>query len=140
MHARVASRLDEHTAEVATGETAARAVAIPPKAGSPGSSASGGELLLLALATCYGNDVFREAALRGVPVDSVEVTAEADFPAAGAPAADVRYAVRVVSPAPDDVVRELLAHTDRVAEIQATVRRPIPVELVSVEVEPRPAS
>lgn len=140
MRARVASRLDAHTAEIATGDAAARAVAIPPKDGSPGSSASGGELLLLALATCYGNDVFREAALRGVPVDAVEVTAEADFPAAGAPAADVRYAVRVTSSAPEEAVRELLADTDRVAEIQATVRRPIPVELVSVEVETPPPS
>ncbi|MGN6324652.1 OsmC family protein [Pseudolysinimonas sp.] len=99
-----------------------------------GSSASGGELLLLALVTCYGNDVYREAAARGIVVDAVEVEAEADFPAIGAPAAAVRYRARVRSSAPEEAVRELLVHTDRVAEIQATVRTAIPVELVDVEV------
>jgi organic hydroperoxide reductase OsmC/OhrA len=134
MSARVDSRSGSHVAEVATGDAAARALAIPPKEAGPGSSASGGELLMLALATCYGNDVFREAAARGIPVEAVEVTAEADFPTAGSPASAVRYAVRVTSTAPADLVRELIAHTDTVAEIQATVRTAIPVELGAVEV------
>jgi organic hydroperoxide reductase OsmC/OhrA len=137
MSATIRTGSDSHRAEIATGDAAARAVAIPPRDGSPGSSASGGELLMLALATCYGNDVYREAAKRGVPVEAVEVTAEAEFPAAGAPASAVRYAVRVTSSAPDDVVRELLTHTDAVAEIQATVRTAIPVELASIEVVAR---
>ncbi|MGE5248812.1 MAG: OsmC family peroxiredoxin, partial [Bacteroidota bacterium] len=34
---------------------------IPPRAGGFGSSANGGELLFLALATCYCNDIYREA-------------------------------------------------------------------------------
>jgi hypothetical protein len=89
---------------------------------------------MLALATCYGNDVFREATARGIPVEAVEVTAEADFPAAGSPASAVRYSVRVTSPASAEVVRDLMAHTDTVAEIQATVRFPIPVELAAIEV------
>lgn len=137
MSASIRNRIGAHVAEVATGDHAPRPIAIPPRDGAPGSSASGGELLLLALATCYGNDVYREAAARGIPIDAVEVTAEADFPAAGAPAAAVRYSARVTSPAPAELVRALLAHTDRIAEIQATVRNAIPVELASIEVVAR---
>ena len=137
MSASIRNRVGEHVAEVATGDAAPRTIAIPPREGAAGSSVSGGELLLLALATCYGNDVYREAAARGVPVEAVEVTAEADFAAAGSAASALRYSARVTSSAPEDVVRELLAHTDAVAEIHATVRTAIPVELVSVEVVAR---
>ena len=136
MTASIHNRAGEHVAEVATGDADPRAVPIPPRDGAPGSGVSGGELLLLALATCYGNDVYREAAARGIPIDAVEVTAEASFPAAGAPASAVSYRARVRSSAPEDDVRELLAHTDRVAEIQATVRAAIPVELTRVDVLP----
>jgi uncharacterized OsmC-like protein len=45
---------------------------IPPRP-SGGSSISGGELLFLALATCYCNDFYREAAKRDIKVESVEV-------------------------------------------------------------------
>jgi dienelactone hydrolase len=38
-----------------------------------GSSANGGELLFLVLATCYCNDVYREAAKRGIRAESAEV-------------------------------------------------------------------
>jgi uncharacterized OsmC-like protein len=134
MTARIDNRPGEHLAEVATGDAAARTIAIPARDGAPGSGVSGGELLLLALATCFGDDVYREAATRGIPVDGVEVTAEADFPAAGSPASAVRYAARVTSPASEEVLRELLAHTDPVAEIQATVRGAIPVELTAIEI------
>ncbi len=44
-----------------------------------GSSASGGELLFLALATCYCNDIYREAAKKNIKVESVEVDVEGDF-------------------------------------------------------------
>ena len=38
-----------------------RSMAIAPKETGFGSSASGGELLFLALATCFCNDIYREA-------------------------------------------------------------------------------
>jgi uncharacterized OsmC-like protein len=62
---------------------------------------NGGELLFLALATCYCNDVYREAAKRGIQVDGVEVTVSGDFEAEGSPAQRVRYRaaiVRVITP------------------------------------------
>ncbi|MFO1303620.1 MAG: hypothetical protein U1F54_07795 [Burkholderiales bacterium] len=58
--ARVDNARDSHQANVST-DGNARVIAIPPRAGAPGSSANGGELLCLALATCYCNDVYREA-------------------------------------------------------------------------------
>lgn len=134
MTAHVRNGGDEHLAEVATGDGPARAVAIPPREDRPGPGISGGELLLLALATCYGNDVYREAAKRDLPIDAVEVTAEADFPAPGSPASAVRYSARVTSPAPESEVRALLLYTDTVAEIQATLRVSIPVEVGNLEV------
>lgn len=121
-----------HRVSVAT-DGRERSLEIPGRAGG-GSAVSGGELLLLALATCYGNDVYREAALRGIPIDAVEVTASADFPAAGLPGENVRFRARVTSSAPDAEVRALLEHTDTVAEIQATVRRGTPVVLEAVEI------
>ncbi len=48
-------------------------ITIPPKASGFGSSASGGELLMLALATCYCNDIYREAAKMGIELTDVEV-------------------------------------------------------------------
>jgi uncharacterized OsmC-like protein len=38
---------------------------------------NGGELLLLAIGGCYCNDIFREAAKRGMPIKSVHVDVEA---------------------------------------------------------------
>ena len=52
---------------------------IPPRQTGFGSSANGGELLFLALATCYCNDIYREASKRQIKVHGVEVMVEGDF-------------------------------------------------------------
>src|SRR5512137_1709813 len=72
----------EHLATVRTNEDA-RTVGIPPKPSGFGSSVNGGELLFLALATCYCNDVYREAKKRGLEVMRVTVDVEGDFGAEG---------------------------------------------------------
>ena len=82
---------------------------------------------MLALATCYCNDIYREAGRLGVPVDSVEVEAEADFDGIGAAARNVRYRARVESTAGADEIERLLRETDAVAEIQNTLRAGVPV-------------
>lgn len=51
----------------------AHSITIPPKSMGYGSSANGGELLFLALATRYCNDIYREAAKRNIKVERVEV-------------------------------------------------------------------
>jgi len=87
-----------------------------------GSAINGGEFLMLALATCYCNDLYREAARRGIVVTAVEVEASAEFAAPGLAASDIRYRARVDSPAPAAEIEALLRETDAVAEIHNTVR------------------
>jgi len=107
---------------------------IPPKAGGYGSQASGGELLFLALATCYCNDIYREAAKRGITVERVEVEVSGDFEAVGSPASNVSYRARVKADASHAAILELMHHTDTVAEIQNTLRTLTPVALSKCEV------
>jgi organic hydroperoxide reductase OsmC/OhrA len=115
---------------------AAKKLAIPTKVGGPGSSVNGGELLFLALATYYGNDIWREAAIRGIAVESVEVEVDGQFGGPGEPAANVFYRARVVANATEDEIADLMRHTDSVAEIQNTLRASIPVTLGQVEAVP----
>lgn len=126
--ARVENRDGEHRVTLRTNGQS-HALAIPPKAGGRGSSANGGELLALALATCYCNDLYREAAARGIAVQSVEVQVDAEFGGAGEPARQIRYRARVEADATDEVIRQLVEHTDRVAEVHNTLRQGIAVTL-----------
>ena len=118
-----------HAASVRTGDNA-QVLAIPAKASAPGSAVNGGEFLLLALATCYCNDLYREAARLGIAVDGVEVEATAVFPGIGLAATDIRYRVRVDSSADAAAVAELIRETDAVAEVHNTLRAGVPVALL----------
>ena len=106
---------------------------IAPKPGGYGSSASGGELLFLALATCYCNDIYREAAKRNIQVESVEVSVEGEFGAAGDPASHLTYSAKVKAHATEAEINELIRYTDTVAEIQNTLRVPTAVKLAGIE-------
>lgn len=44
---------------------------------------NGGEFLMLALATCYCNDPYREAARLNIVVENVDVEANGEFPGVG---------------------------------------------------------
>ena len=70
-------------------------ISIQPKPTGFGSSTNGGELLFLALATCYCNDIYREAVKRGIKVEGVQVEVEGDFEAEGEPAQNVTYRAKV---------------------------------------------
>jgi organic hydroperoxide reductase OsmC/OhrA len=117
-----------HEARVRT-DTTERAVAIAAKAAGRGSAVNGGELLMLALATCYCNDLFREAARLGVAIDTVFVEASAEFAGIGLAATDIRYRATVESTASTADIERLLRETDAVAEIHNTVRAGVPVTL-----------
>ncbi len=133
--ARVQNSKNHHQTTVQTNDTA-HSINIPPKSTGFGSSANGGELLFLALATCYCNDIYREAGKRGLSVESVEVQVEGDFGAEGEPAQNVSYHARVTASAGEEEIRELMRATDRVAEIQNTLRVGTPVTLTRLEVVP----
>jgi organic hydroperoxide reductase OsmC/OhrA len=109
---------------------------IPSKPGGLGSSANGGELLFLALATCYCNDLYREAGSRGIEIAGVEVEVEGEFLAAGEPARDIVYRAKIKTRhANKEQVTDLLTHTDRVAEVHNTVRAGLDVRLVGETIE-----
>src|SRR5512134_1536231 len=126
--ARLLNREGEHQVSLSTNDNT-RSLSIAPKPSGFGSSANGGELLFLALATCYCNDIYREAAKRGLRVEHVEVEVEGDFGAEGEPARNVTYWAKVTAQASEADIRELMSHTDRVAEIQNTLRVETPVTL-----------
>lgn len=108
-----------------------RSLAVPVKREGKGSAINGGEFLMLALATCYCNDLYREVARLGVSLEGVEVEASACFTGVGLAATDIRYRVSVSSSASPEAVSELLRLTDAVAEVHNTVRAGVPVELVT---------
>ena len=110
-----------HRAVVRTGETE-QIVPIPAKATGGGSALNGGELLCLALATCYCNDIYREAGLKHIEIFSVQVEAHAEFGKPGAAGMNFHYHVRITGDAPDEVLHGLATHTDTVSEIQKTLR------------------
>ena len=68
----------QHRTVVRTGNQEQH-LGIPAKTEGLGSSVSGGELLFLALATCYCNNFYREAKERGLQVASVEVEVTGQF-------------------------------------------------------------
>lgn len=120
-----------HDASVTT-DAATQSVAITPKAAGAGSSVNGGELLMLALATCYCNDVYREAARLNIVVQSVEVEAHADFAGIGLAATNIGYRARVVAPTASEAeIEGLLQQTDAVAEVHNTIRAGAPVTLLT---------
>ena len=133
--ARVQNRPKVNDVTVSTdGRT--RSLTIPSSSDKPGFDVSGGELLLLALATSYLNDLYREAEERGIDVHEVDVEALGDFEEPGEPPTNVRYHVRVTAAASEREIRSLMLHTDTVAEVQNAIRERIPVRLGHTEAIP----
>jgi organic hydroperoxide reductase OsmC/OhrA len=118
--ATINNKLQHHQVTLTTSGKS-HALDIPPRASGLGSAANGGELLCLAMATCYCNDIYREAAKRGIEVLGVEVHA----------AKRLSYRVTVRAKAPEASIRELITQTDSVAEVQNTLRLGLPVTLES---------
>lgn len=112
-------------------DAAAKSISIPPKATGYGSSVNGGELLLLALATCFCNDIYREASKRNMAVKGVEVVSTGEFGAEGEPGSNFTYQVATSADASPAEIQKLIQHTDRVAEIHNTLRKGLGISLNS---------
>ncbi len=110
-------------------------LSIAAKKEGSGSSVNGGELLLLALATCFCNDLYREARKLEIQIAGVEVEVEGEFGQEGEPARQITYRARVKSDEDKQRLEDLVRVTDRMAEIQNTLRAGIPVTLVQEETE-----
>lgn len=121
-----------HTVVLTTNDQP-HSIVIAPKESGSGSSANGAELLFLALATCYCNDIYREAAKRSIAVSSVQVEVSGEFDGTpGGPASNIQYSAIVEADATEGEIIDLMNHTDTVAEIQNTVRQGAVVTLKSV--------
>lgn len=126
--ARVSNTASGHTVEVET-EGLKQSIAIAPKKTGRGSSVNGGELLFAALATCFCNDLYREAAARSIHVHSVTVEVTGAFGIPGEPAGDITYRAHVNADAPQAAIDDLIRATDSVAEVQNTLRAGCEVQL-----------
>jgi len=127
--ATVKNKLNNHEVVVATNDQS-KTISMSSKDTGYGSSVNGGELLLLALATCYCNDIYREAAKRNIEVSEVDVEVSADFGAAGEPGTNFTYKPTITSTASEEQLEELINFTDAVAEIHNTLRKGTSVTLV----------
>lgn len=127
--ARVSNTSSGHTVEVET-EGRKQSIPIVPKSVGRGSSINGGELLFAALATCFCNDLYREAAKRGVDVQDVRVEVTGTFGNPGEPARDISYRVDVRADAPQAAIDDLIHSTDSLTEIQNTLRVGCAVRLI----------
>ena len=137
VEARLESGHRRHVVVLATNGVS-HALPIDSKPNGYGSSANGGELLCLALATCYCNDIFREAEKRSIAVVRVDVEAIAEFGAAGEAAMSLDYQASVSARALEADIRDLMLHTDRVAEVQNTLRRGMEVRFKAAHAIPIP--
>ncbi|GAA4288554.1 OsmC family protein [Georgenia daeguensis] len=106
----------------------------PPEAGGGGRGFSGGELLHLAVAGCVSNDLFREAAARGIALERVVVRVDGGFAGEPARSTGISYDVEISGGADDEALRALVEHVEAVAEIPATLRAGTPVTLAHVAV------
>ena len=124
----------QQTITVATNQQE-QTISIPAKPNGKGSAVNGGELLMLAIATCTCNDLYREAEARAIQLDAVSVTVNGEFGEAGEPASVINYSIQVSSAHPQEAIDGLISHVDRIAEVHNTLRGGIAVSLVNAPVQ-----
>lgn len=119
-------RENELTVSTNTNE---KKINIPGKPEGYGSSVNGGELLFLSLATCFCNDIYREAAKRKMNIQQVEVTVSGEFGKEGEPASNITYVVNIQSGHTQAEVDDLVQYVDKIAEVHNTLRQSVSVIL-----------
>lgn len=126
--ATITNSLQQNDATVETNGNK-KEIFIPAKPDGQGFSVNGGELLFLSLATCFCNDLYREAARRKIVIQSVRVTVSGEFGGEGEPASNIVYRADIRSDSPQSEITALVRHVDQVAEIHNTVRKGVKVAL-----------
>jgi uncharacterized OsmC-like protein len=126
--ASVKSNNQQHDVTVATNNHQKK-INIPIKAEGFGSSINGGELLFLSLATCFCNDIYREAAKRNINIKSVDINVTGEFGKEGEPASNIVYDVNIQSRSSKEEIKQLINDVDKIAEVHNTLRKGITVTL-----------
>jgi uncharacterized OsmC-like protein len=111
---------------------------MPVKAGGEDSAPTPGTLGRGALASCLAIGIATWAARLEVPLDALAVEVEADFDARGelgvgdipAGYSEVRYAVRLASPAPQKALDHLLAVAERHSPYLDIFGRPVALKRI----------
>jgi putative redox protein len=103
----------------------------PIVAGGHGRGFSGGQLLYLSVAACISNDLYREAAARGITLSDVALTVDGDFPGRGQPSTPIEVSLEVTGDASQEDLAELVDEVERLAEIPASMRGATLVRIVS---------
>ena len=108
---------------------AVQEISIPNKSTGFGSSVNGAELLFLSLASCFCNDIYREARKQNIHITKVLVEVSGEFAAEGEAGFNITYSAKLEGDATDGQLEELILHTDKVAEIHNTLRAGVSVTL-----------
>src|SRR5690242_16565372 len=72
----------------------------PEAAGGRGLGFNGGQLLYAAIAGCYSNDLYREAATLGIELTRVAIAVDGNFRARGEPSQPILVDLEVAGDAP----------------------------------------
>lgn len=125
-----------HNSSAAVGWAGPRTVVVDrtPREGGLGIGFNGGELLLMAIGASYCNDLYRYAIDFEVTLEHVEIIVNGDWSGDPLHAQNVRYDVKVQSPASREKIEALLRHTDQHAGVPHSLRTGIAVKLNAYDV------
>lgn len=127
--ATVKSSVDHHEIVVKTNEKE-KVMQLSARSSGHESSITGSELLMLSLATCFCDEIYREAGKRNLQISGVEVIVNGEFGAEGEQGTHFTCSMKVASNEPEDEINDLILHTDQAAEIPKTLRKGISVKLL----------
>lgn len=96
---------------------------LPPREEGFGSSVNGGELLLLALATCYCHTIYRGAKEMNLDIGEITVSVTGDFSDDVPKMQDFSFSVQVRSSATGQQLQELVGYADLHATIPNLLRK-----------------
>jgi hypothetical protein len=124
-----------HDAATATGWVNGRSLTVDRTraAGRAGEGPNHNELLCLALAAGYTDELLEEAERRSIVVERARVTVEAETGHGGRTTRNLALAVRLETDEHEPAVMELIEHTDRVSEVLKVIRLGTPVRLADVQ-------